>query len=81
MRVFKIKSSKKGSFKEGRKKRTFKKIRESILKSIDSPKTITEISREIESSWLTTRRHLHWLVLIEKVKVEERMGRKFYSRF
>lgn len=65
---------------KGSKKRSFKQIREAILKSIDSPKTITHISREIETSWVTTRRHLQWLVLVGDIKVEERMGRRFYYR-
>jgi response regulator of citrate/malate metabolism len=62
------------------KKRTFEEIRKAILKSLDKPKTITIVSREIEASWVTTRRHLQWLVLIGKVKFKERLGRKFYYR-
>lgn len=71
MRSLKIKSSKKRSFKE---------IRKAILESLNRPKTITQISREIESSWITTRRHLRWFTLIGEVRIEEEMGRKFYSR-
>ena len=62
------------------KKRTFEEIRKAILKSLDKPKTITIVSREIEASWLTTKRHLKWLVFLGKVKAVERLGRKFYYR-
>jgi len=63
------------------KKRTFEEIRKAILKSLDKPKTITIISREIETSWDTTKKHLQWLEFIGKVKAKEKLGRKFYYRF
>jgi response regulator of citrate/malate metabolism len=62
------------------KKRTFEEIRKAILKSLDKPKTITIVSREIEASWLTAKRHINWLVFLGKVKAEEKLGRKFYYR-
>jgi response regulator of citrate/malate metabolism len=70
----------KGSIIKGSKKRSFSEIREAILESLDRPKTITQISREIESSWITTRRHLRWFMLLGKVRVEERLGRRFYFK-
>jgi len=71
MRRFIIKSS---------KKRTFEEIRNAILKALNDPKTVTIVSREIGASWLTTKKHLQWLVFLGKVEAEEKLGRKFYYR-
>lgn len=51
-------------------KRTFQEIRTKILKSLkQKPKSITAVSKNINSNWITAYRHLIWLERVEgKVK-------------
>jgi len=59
-------------------KRAFSKIREDILKNLETgPKSITKIAKETGTTWKTTQRHLLWLEKIEeKVKIVKKTRRK-----
>ncbi|MBU0899127.1 MAG: ArsR family transcriptional regulator [Nanoarchaeota archaeon] len=59
-------------------KRAFLKIRQDILKNLETgPKSITKIAEESGMTWKTAQRHLLWLERMEgKVKIIRKTKRK-----
>jgi len=63
-------------------KRTFQQIRREILQSLEEkPKSITAISKDISSNWITAYRHLVWLEKIEEKvkKIKDTKKEKIYK--
>ena len=61
------------------KRRKYREIRSEILKALSQgPKSINEVAKSINSSWLTARRHLRWLEYRKVEKMVDKPRWKLY---
>lgn len=58
------------------RKRTFKQIREKILKILDKPKSTRQIAKDISAEWRTAKKQLMWLKAEENVVIYKKTDKE-----
>lgn len=62
------------------KKRTFKQIRNIILKNLKEPLSVSQVAKRVDCDIRTAKRHLIWLLGNEEIKKYKKGNRIFYIK-